>query len=240
MAYKKAPIVEAVIELRFARQAEFRAVEDAARRLRDEYFYQDPDNGLNVKIDAGTGKSEVETIWQGFKLSSVDRADALFYRTSAMVCSRLAPYTGWEHFCPRAIRAWEVWKRTAGPTELVRIGVRYINRIDVPVENDRLINVEDYLNIVPKTPDGLPPMASFAMQTAMPLGADDCSLTMNTGTMLAPLIGFVSFALDIDVFREANIPRRDDELWALVNRIREHKNRIFESCITAKARALFE
>ena len=64
-------------------------------------------------------------------------------------------------------------------------------------------------------------------------------LALNTATVAPPLIGFVSLALDLDVFREANLPQRDDDLWDIVNRMRGHKNRIFESCITDRARTLF-
>jgi uncharacterized protein (TIGR04255 family) len=55
-----------------------------------------------------------------------------------------------------------------------------------------------------------------------------------------PLVGFAALVLDIDVFRETNIPRRDEDLWALVNRIRTYKNNIFETCITDQSRALFD
>jgi uncharacterized protein (TIGR04255 family) len=240
MKYKKAPITEAVIELRFARPFAKSVIETAARRLRDEYFYQDPENGMSLKFDTATGKTEVQTDWEGIKLSSMDRVDTIFFRTVSFICSRLAPYTGWEDFMPRTVRAWETWKRVAGTIELSRVGVRYINRIDVPVENDAPVRVENYLSVSPQSPEDLPPMSGYAMQIVRPLGFDDCGLTMNSSTVVPPLIGFASFVLDIDIFRETNLPRRDEELWSLLNRIREHKNRIFESCITNRARALFQ
>ena len=239
MAYKKAPITEAVIELRFARSFDKALIEDAARRLRGEYFYQDPENAVNVKIEVGTQKTQVDTAWQGVKLSSLDRTDCVFFRTNTFICSRLAPYTGWEDFSARALRGWEVWRKTAGSIELARIGVRYINRLDIPSETDASLNVEDYLNVSPHSPGELArPMSSFTMQIVKPLD-DDCMLALNSGTVVPPLIGFASLALDLDVFREVDLPRRDEDLWALINRIRDHKNRVFESCITDRARALF-
>jgi uncharacterized protein (TIGR04255 family) len=242
MAYKRAPITEAIIELRFARSFDKAIVENAARRARDDYFFEDPEDAMNFKFDINTRKAEVETAWHGVKLSSVDRADFIFFRTNTFVCSRLAPYTGWENFCVRAMRGWEQWRRTAGPTELARIGVRYVNRIDIPLANHAaLVDVDSYLNVTPRSPEALStPMSGFTMQIVRPLGVDDCILILNSATVPSPLIGFASLALDLDVFRETNIPRRDEDLWELVNRFRDHKNRVFESCITDLARALFD
>jgi uncharacterized protein (TIGR04255 family) len=240
MRYKRPPITEAVIELRFARAADHRNVEKAAKRIRDEYFYSDPENSVQVKFDMATQKADFETQWTGIKLSSLDRTDVLFFRTLSFACSRLAPYTSWEAFRDRAARGWDVWRKTAGSTELARIGVRYINRIDVPLEGTGRIQVENYLRVLPQLPDKLgDPMSTYAMQVVLPLGSDDCGLVLNSGTVPSPLVGFASFILDLDVFREASLPRRDDELWALLDKIRDHKNRLFESCITDAARVIF-
>jgi uncharacterized protein (TIGR04255 family) len=243
MAYQKAPITEAVIELRFAQPVDIAAVENAARRARDDYLFQDAENAVNFKLDVNTRKAEVETAWHGVKLSSMDRADSIFFRTNTFICSRLAPYLGWENFCARAKRGWEQWRRTADPTELARIGVRYVNRIDIPLANPAaLIDVDSYLNVTPRSPEELSPMpmSGFTMQIVRPLGVDDCTLVLNSATVPSPLIGFASLALDLDIIRETNIPRRDEDLWGLVNRIRDYKNQVFESCITDQARALFD
>jgi uncharacterized protein (TIGR04255 family) len=240
MAYKKAPITEAVIELRLARQFDASLVEGAARRMKDEYFFEDVDDGVNLKYEVGAPRAELETAWKGRKLSSIDRADCLFFRTNTLVCSRLAPYTGWESFYERAVRGWQAWRKIAGPTELTRLGVRYINRIDIPNASGAPISVEEYLNVSPRSPEFGGPMSSYAIQIARPMNSDDCMLVLNSSTVTPPLVGFAALVLDIDVFRETNIPRRDEDLWALVNRIRTYKNNIFETCITDQSRALFD
>lgn len=240
MAYKKAPITEAVIELRFARPFDPSVVEDAARRMKDEYFFEDIDDGINLKYEVGTSKAEIQTAWQGKKLSSLDRTDCLFFRTNTFVCSRLAPYTGWENFYERAARAWQVWRKVAGPTELARLGVRYVNRIDIPDASGAPMNVEEYLNVSPRSPEFGGHMSSYTMQIVRPLGSDNCVLVLNSSTVTPPLIGFAALALDIDIFRDTDLPRRDEDLWALINRIRAYKNNVFETCITDQSRALFD
>jgi uncharacterized protein (TIGR04255 family) len=66
-----------------------------------------------------------------------------------------------------------------------------------------------------------------------------CRVTINTGPVATPLLGYASFVLDIDVARESDIPQREDELWKLIDRMGVAKTMIFEQCITDKARELF-
>lgn len=240
MPYARPPIIEAVIELRFAATSSQPVIEAAARRLRDDYLFSDQENVVQFKLEPMAQKAEPSTLWLGVKLSSMDRTDSVLFRQDAFICSRLAPYTGWDDFFARTVRAWEVWRKSAGYTALSRIGVRYVNRIDIPLGNETLVQTEDYLNIFPKSPDDLvTPMSGYAMQVTRPLGVDDCVLTLNTATVPPPLIGFASIVLDLDVFKETSLPQRDDEMWSLLTRMRGYKNRIFESCITDRARALF-
>jgi uncharacterized protein (TIGR04255 family) len=133
-----------------------------------------------------------------------------------------------------------MWRKTAGPSELARIGVRYVNRLDIPLEGTGRIQVEKYLRVSPQLPDELgDPMSTYAMQVVLPLGSDDCGLILNSSTVPSPLVGFASFVLDLDVYCETSLPRRDDELWTLLDKMRDHKNRLFERCITDAARVVF-
>lgn len=239
MKYTRAPITEAVLELRYAQPLAQEVAEKAAEAVAKDYFYNEIEQNINFSLEASAAK--VETLWEGRKLSSLDRADAVFFRRSTFVCSRLAPYLGWDEFIPRAKKAWAACKKNAGSIEISRIGLRYVNRIDVPLREGETMNVEDYLNFLPKSPHAFTePMATFLVQTNRSMGVDDCNFMVLSTTIPSPLINTISLALDLDVSREANIPRREDELWSLIDRMRAHKNFVFESCVTDRARALFE
>ncbi len=62
----------------------------------------------------------------------------------------------------------------------------------------------------------------------------------NTGLVSSPLIGHVSFLLDIDVARINDVPQSETELWTMIANMRVLKNQLFESSITQRARDLFE
>lgn len=243
MAYVKAPITEAVIEFVFDQSITQSVIESAARRVESDYPQKDVEETAQFHIDPKikSGQVPAKWSWNGLKLNSTDRTNILLFRKDRFACIRLAPYNGWEQFQARAVHGWDEWKKSAGTVGIKRVGLRYINRIDVPKQNNPLIRIEEYLNVLPKGPEILDqPMTGYAIQMTRSLGADDCGLSLTSSSVTSPLVGYASFALDIDVFRDKDIPRREDDLWALVQRMREHKNRIFEACVNDKARALFQ
>src|SRR5580704_3737062 len=231
--YPRAPIWEAVIEFRFAKPIEHKVLEKAAKQLKT-YPFSENEQGLELRPDG-----RALPVQTGIKLSSLDRTDVVIFRTTTFVCSRLAPYTRWEDLRGRAEESWRVLRRKVQDITISRIGVRYLNRIDVPSESGR-VKVEDYITVFPVVPGTVErPMAQYVMQVVAPIGADQCQMVLNTATVPSPLIGHSSFILDLDVYREASLPKRDDELWALTERMRGYKNDLFESLVTDRARELF-
>ena len=49
-----------------------------------------------------------------------------------------------------------------------------------------------------------------------------------------------SVVLDIDLFRDRDLPGDDFELWSFFEVLHDRKNEIFEACITDTARELFD
>jgi uncharacterized protein (TIGR04255 family) len=239
--YKRPPITEAVIEIRFEQPLDKALVDKAHARLRQQYTFSNPHNTVNVQFDLAHKHAEFQEKGVGFRLSSADQADVLVISTQTFAVSRLAPYQGWDEFRPRAESNWQEWKRAVGYQKIQRIGVRYINRIDIPLSEKGNVRLEEYMNIYPQIPeDKFQKMVQFAMQNVLPLGVDECNLTLNIASMPSPLLNHGSFLFDLDIVRTVAVPQNDDEIWKLVETIRTHKNHAFEAGITDKARALFQ
>jgi uncharacterized protein (TIGR04255 family) len=151
---------------------------------------------------------------------------------------QLAPYPGWDQFFGRFCRDWEAWKNSVGYRKIIRVGVRYINRIDIPTDEPVLYE-EQFLNVYPHIPEVLGPMMQYALQTQLSLTDIGCILTLNSSVVPSPLIGHRSFVIDLDIGKDSP-PQNDDAIYELINRIRIAKNRVFEACITDRARELFE
>jgi len=207
----------------------------------EEYPQAEPRNQLQLTFNMEQRATKVEEQSSGYMLSTPDRVDVVIVTTKAIASCRLAPYQGWDQFHARALKNWDLWKRIVGYKKIQRLGVRYINRLDIPMSDTvQTVRLQDYLKFYPELPeDSLPPMSQFAYQVTVPLGVDNCNLVLNSAMVPSPVPGHGSFLLDLDILREGDVPQNDNDLWLLINRFREHKNRIFEAGITDKARALF-
>jgi len=62
---------------------------------------------------------------------------------------------------------------------------------------------------------------------------------VNAGTIPSPLIDNTSLLLHIDLFKEQNLPRKEEEIWELFGTLRRQKNVLFEAFITDRAREVF-
>jgi uncharacterized protein (TIGR04255 family) len=235
--YKRPPITEAVVEVRIDAGVTMPRVERVRDKLLESYPL--PVQTLiaaNVELREDTPR--VQQQLQGYRLTAADGAGLVSVGPNFIATSRLAPYEGWESFIATARRNWEVWKRRVGWQKIVRIGVRYINRIDIPTSDP--VNIDDYLTFTIRGPSlDLPPMTSFAINEVRPLGKDQCELILNASYVPSPLVKTTSFLLDLDISREVDLPQNDEGLWGFVDRIRGHKNFVFEGCITDRARELF-
>ena len=241
-AYKQPPITEAVIEIRFATPNDDATIAKASGDFKSHYPQEDAATNVAIQLYLPTGM-EIKTMAQtlekkGRRRSSMDQTQLVLLWPDNFVISQLAPYPGWDAFFERFRRDWEIWKRGIGYKKISRIGVRYINRIDIPLSGP-LLEYERFLNIYAYLPESLGPVSSYAVQAQLPLQEIGCKLTLSSGLVPSPVLRHVSFVFDQDIAKEETPPQNDDEIYNLLNEIRVKKNIVFETCVTDEARRLF-
>jgi uncharacterized protein (TIGR04255 family) len=241
--YKRAPITEAVIEIRYAGSVESDLLAKVSADFKAVYPLHDPLVNYDVTVGLPPPNVRREAVTQvnqatGHRLSSRDQAEILLLWPVTFVVSQLAPYPGWEMFFGRFGRDWTIWKKAAGYRKITRIGVRFVNRIDIP-QADRMIEETDYLGVYAKLPEAFGPVTAYGVQAQFPPDDEGCRLTLNSGSVPSPLVDHSSVLLDIDIAKEVSPPQNDEEIFVLLDNIRTKKNVAFESCITEQARELF-
>jgi len=159
-------------------------------------------------------------------------------KESSFILSELAPYKGWDNLLARFERDWKLFKKYVGHQEIAGIGVRYINRIDIPI-TESVTHEDEYLNIYPKQPDVLYPLTSYAIQTQSQLTNINATLKLNSAVIQSPLPTYTSILFDQDITSLGDSPQSTEDIINFLNKDRIEKNSIFESCITNKARELF-
>lgn len=239
-SYKRPPIFEAVIELRTMQSITI----DKIERLRDKFFESYPlpvQNLQGFEANVAGGQIQIALPFNGFKMTGSNGDEVAIVGPQVFSISQLAPYCGWERFVARFMRDKAIWNRHVN-SKISRIGLRFVNRIDVPANEDETVEVEKYLNVYASLPTKLlQGRRDYLVRLSSKIGegsALDWDLTLTVAKVPPALIGHQSFQLDIDVAFNGEISRVENVL-ELVSVGRQLKNRVFEQCITDSSRELF-
>lgn len=234
--YRKPPITEAIIELRTADPVPDKLVDKAAAAIKKRYARAEYLHEFTVKIGATTNDAPVRV---GHKLSS-ERGDYIAQpRRRGLALSSLAPYPGWTNFTVEFEEIWGRWKKAVGPRRLDRVGVRFINRIDVPWVEGQRLDSDDYLRVGIKLPESSGNFSNaWQVATVSPVKETPFNVTIRAGTTDPALFGYASFVLDLDLHCEVDVPQSDADIFALLGKAKLAKNQVFEECITDHTRAL--
>jgi uncharacterized protein (TIGR04255 family) len=154
----------------------------------------------------------------------------------------LQPYPGWEPFRQTILLALDAYAAVAQPAGLARIGLRYINRIEVPLEEPTdAVDSVDFLSASPGVPSqwqGVP-LTGFVQRIQVPFPSVQAVLTVHSGSAEANCQDCVAFLVDLDFATDlaGAMPLSHAREW-LEGAHREVFG-AFQACITPKAEALF-
>lgn len=181
-----------------------------------------------------------QTRIDGYVFTSENAVRVVQARLDGFTLSLLKPYPGFDVLEREAMRLWELYCQVAQPQRVVRIALRYINRIVLPLP---FKDFREYLLTIPEiAPNAPQALAQFTMQLVLPDDQDNANVAIITEVLEPgrPDATEITIVLDIDAFQQVNIAPGSTELWDRVVSLRDYKNRIFFSSITPKCRSLFE
>lgn len=240
-SYARPPIIEAVIGITFSQPIKESALATSDRRFSKHYPAHQGNELTNLLVNrfVGADSRPVNSVHEqsviGHRRMSSAMDEVAVLMPDSLTVSQLAPYRGWEAFVARFKRDMAMYKRPGTAREISRIGMRYINRVDIAASGN-VVEHEQYLNLYPRVPPELGLIVGYNMQTAFHLENIGCNATLNTAPVPSPTLGHASFILDIDVYKASNLPMNDAGVISLLGQMRVEKNRIFEACITQQAR----
>lgn len=240
--YPKAPIVEAIIDIRVELSADLKIEELKRMGVEEKESYPKSEELIKlfnqVKFQAGMSASTISKQDKvGFKFTSKDKLQVFQAHVDGFTFSRLGMYESWQVFRDEACRLWRIYRTEFNPQTLRRLAVRFINRIDIPKDE---IDLKDYFRTSPEISPDLPQkLDGFFMQLRLPQSDIKAGALINQ-TMVEPTQpDRISIILDIDVFRNAELPQEEAAVWNYFEQLHDRKNLLFESCITDKTRELF-
>ena len=142
---------------------------------------------------------------------------------------------GWGEFRQRIGRALEAYWKVIRPVGVLRVGVRYINKILIP---QSMVTIGKYFRCALPQVDGLPTHSIASASRTEYTYADGIRLILSQGSIESPEDHY-GYLLDIDVIWENSEAVSQDEAIAKAGDLRTREREIFESVITDKARELF-
>ncbi len=241
---QRAPITEALIDIRIKKKNGFNVeiFQDFNKGLEERYPKKIIRRKQENKIKFKKGEqpiASVEDTIEGYSFVSTDGKQTCQTRLDGFTFNRINPYDRWETLRDEAIELWKIYKELTSP-EIIRVALRYINKINIPIEPTIIIKFEDYLTTSPIIPEKLPQgVSSFLSRVVIHDPAIDAAaiVTQVYQGLMDPK--FITIILDIDVMRQKE-KLSEEEAWSTLEKLRIFKNNIFFESITEKAKELFK
>ncbi len=241
--YKKSPIIEAICEFQFEENSEwdFTVPGLVYDRIQKEF----PTRRQAARVTMGI-QSNVGNITPQFGavhlMQFLRRDEKALMQIGPHILSinLLHPYSSWTEFLPLIQTGFNEYCDVAKPKDVQRIGLRYINRIEVPDQDARL---EDCLEFRPFIGPMLPQkLDSFVLggQIAYENSRDILSLQLASlpGLELSTANPAVILSLDYFLAKPKGVPL--DEALKWIEKAHKNIEDVFEGCITDRLRASFK
>jgi uncharacterized protein (TIGR04255 family) len=110
--------------------------------------------------------------------------------------------------------------------------VRYINRLEIPAGQE----LSKFFQTYPEVAKGLPQtLSGYLMRLEMPLNdSPGGALVLQENLVPSDKQGMVGVLLDIEFRYPVKQGTSDEDLWSLIESVREVKNRTFVDCLTSR------
>ncbi len=190
---------------------------------------------IGTELNADGATTQQKHGWHGLRAVSNDGQFIAQFTRNGFVFSRLKPYEDWERFEAEALRLWNAFAEVAQPTEIDRLGVRFINVMELePGETPG-----DILSLPPQVPDSLPLQVSeFMHQTQFDI--PQYGYQLNVIQTVQRSDGKASVILDLDVSTTIAPAAPDGNLSTRLREMQWIKNKAFFSLVSQSAIARFQ
>jgi uncharacterized protein (TIGR04255 family) len=238
----RAPITEALVDLRLSAAGAVDAAkfESLREELADRYPKADERRKVETVLGmrkGGFSAAGRDLGFYGLFLSSASGKSVVQFRPDGFTFNQLGHYTTADDLFEEALDLWSRYVQVVQPAKVIRVGLRYINKITLPIQHGELFS--KYLAMVPEIPGDLPQsMGSFLTRYSITDEEDNVQLLL-TQNFKGAQSGPAELLLDIDVYLERPIGIETTELLGHLQRLRRLKNSAFFSMVTDETVKLF-
>lgn len=238
--YENSPIIEAICEFRLPPDTKWDLTIPGLIYEKIKNEYPDKEQRLFHEVEATRIPEGIieGRIGERIIFRTNDKLHLIQIGRNLMAVNCYKPYPTWGKFKPRIENAFNALFKTIDFKNLQRIGLRYINRIDIPEKTPRL---ENYFKFRPFMGKDLPQnIKSFIVGCLFPFSneRDTCRLQF---TSLVPKDSeTATFLLDLDYYLDRPLSTSVDGALEWIEQAHQQVEEIFEACIGDHLRLMFK
>jgi len=239
--YKKPPIIEAVCEFRLTPDTPWDITIPGLfyEKVKDTFAQREQRTVQEVELTQGPqGLEQRIHTSERIMLFTEDKRMLTQLAPRLLVVNALKPYPAWQGFKPIIEKAWSALQKVVEIRGLQRIGLRYINRVEVPTSE---VELSEYFEFYPFIGKRLPQkMISFitGSEFAYAEERDHCRIQLTPVPSSSEQ--WSAFMLDIDYFLAQPCAVQVSDAISWVDEAHGRVAEVFEGCITDRLRELFE
>lgn len=239
----RAPITEALIDYRVQPREGITpgVFSDVPKKFAASFPVAGRVDTIEARLGFDDGGRPLSAVQQhqhlGTMLRNTETAEVVQFRIDGFTYNKLAPYTSWEEIYPKAVSLWREYVAIAEPVQLVRVAVRFINKIRLPLP---ISDLAEYLRTTPSIPPELPQqIRHFFTRVVLYEPSGDVSAIVTQALEPSLPQDHIVLLFDTDAFRDMSAAVDSAAVDQTFQALRRLKNRIFFNGLTPKALELF-
>ncbi|MFH1231988.1 MAG: TIGR04255 family protein [Planctomycetota bacterium] len=243
--FPNAPIVESLLDIRCILPSEINLSTLASfhERIKNDFPIKEEriswQAGFEIKAGNRPELISPKGGPDGYLFHPTDKKRIVQARLDGFTFNKLKPYTKWEDFSGEAKKLWQHYSEVAKPVKVVRIALRYINRIEIPIP---FKDFGEYIKTVPQIGDGIPKALSGLFMRLVIPNPELKAMAIITETVdkIDEKNNKLPLIFDIDVYMEQPFELQTDTIWKAMVDLHEFEYSIFIKSITNKTEELFK
>jgi len=238
--YKNPPIMEAVCEFKFAEDTKWDMTIPGIlySEIQKEFPHKEQHliQQVNITTKDAPPKTQIRKIEQVRFLNN-DKTTLIQVGPRTLSINQLKPYKTWSDFKHYIEYAFDILNKKTKLSAPQRIGIRYINKVEIPLQ---VANLNDYFEFRPYFGKNMQKSYnSFIVGCVFPFNEDRDSCKVELTSAVPENDGSSAFLLDIDysLAKPQSVPIDASLEW--VEDAHDETDNAFEGCISKPLRDIF-
>lgn len=238
--YQNSPISEVVCEFQFGQDTSWDLTIPGLLYEKVQEIFPKRSQATSISMDILINQENVGQRIGSAPIMRFSTADDHFLmQVGAYLLSvnHLKPYSSWQTFLPLIEKSFSAYRAVATPKSIHRLGLRYVNIIEISKQN---LTLDDYFEFLPSIGSHLPAITGpFLLGVQFPFENTRDVAKVQLSSLSGIGTSTTSILLDIDYFLAQPEVIEPDISISWFNNAHTHVEEIFEACITDSLRDLF-